>query len=109
MPSSLKRFLFCLTVLTLAHGAGENHKRAVAVVLPPETVSPEQSTSPSEMAPEEVDSQSENPYEQSGNTDPYEQTRRKRETTAILIILGVVLLISAYWWTSGKLHHRIPE
>ena len=109
MPPSLKRFLFCLTVLAFAHGAGENHNRAVAVVLPPETAAPQQGTSPSEMAPEEVDSQPENPHDQLGNTDPYEQTRRKRETTAILIILGVVLLISAYWWTSGKLHHKIPE
>lgn len=101
MRTLLKRCLLCLTVAVLLNATGGNGNRAVAVVLPSETASPEEKPASLQTAPEsEPKSELENPFE---------DIRRKRETRVILIILAVVLLLCAYWWTSGKLHHKIPE
>jgi hypothetical protein len=96
-----------LTVLipVMAGHAG----RAMAVVVPPEAVSPEGETAPTELDSEIEDgSEEENPLAESEDADRHMQARQKRERTAIFIILAVLVLLCAYWWTSGKLHHRMP-
>ena len=110
MRSLLEKLVPCLMAITLLSVVAADADSAMAAVLPPETLAPEEEAAPSELAPEpESNRHPENPLKESAKPEAYEEKRRKHEKTTIYIILAVVLLLCAYWWTSGKLHHRIPE
>jgi len=110
MRSLLENLLLRLTVVILSCTLTAGAHLAMAVVLPPETLAPEEETVPSELAPEpEPSPHPDNPFRESAKPDAYELMRQKHEKTTIYVIVGVVFLLCVYWWTSGKLHHKIPQ